>query len=69
MNLSNFTPFVVTQRAQANARINYSAIARELGVSASHVRRVALGFSTSRRVLDRLVKEWRKNERKAGRAA
>jgi transposase-like protein len=69
LNLTNSNPFINMQRTRAQERVNYSAIARELGVSPSHVRRVALGFSTSARVLKRLVKEWRQNERKSERAA
>lgn len=68
MNL-NSIPVVKKFRARTRERVNYSELARELGVSPSHVRRVALGLSTSERVLKRLIREWRRIERDAERAA
>jgi transcriptional regulator with XRE-family HTH domain len=48
-------------------KLNLSELARELGVTPQHVRRVALGLGTSSRVLKRLEREWRRIEREAGR--
>jgi hypothetical protein len=46
--------FVRRARRASESKINYSEVARHLGVSASAVRRVALGTSKSRRILDYL---------------
>lgn len=58
-----------TLRAHVLARVNYSAIARELGVSPQHVQRVAAGVGKSGRVRERLEREWRRVRRELERAA
>jgi hypothetical protein len=66
---THFSPVQTILRDQQKRRVNYSALARELDVTPQHVRRVALGMSTSARVLKRLEREWRHIERLAERAA
>jgi hypothetical protein len=69
LSLNNLSPTQQAFREQQRLRVNYSAIARELGVTPQHVRLVALGRATSARVLKRLDREWRRIEREAKRAA
>jgi hypothetical protein len=50
-------------RANQSLKINFSALARDLAVTPQFVRRVALGMSTSERVLKHIEREYRRIER------
>ena len=66
---THFSPLQRELRERQRRKVNFSALARELLVTPQHVRRVALGLSTSDRVLRRLEREWCRVEREAERAA
>ena len=60
------SPDIQLIRRAALVRPNYSQIARDLGVSPQHVRRVFLGLSTSARVMEAIQERMRKQKSKRG---
>jgi hypothetical protein len=63
--IDQFTPLIEELKERTRIYGMYSEIARRMRVTPQHVRRVAVGLTTSKRVMRVLEREYRKRKQEA----